>query len=1061
MTMPMNRSACALAVAFLIATPCVAQEDVDARMKDAVMRRSGGEAIDPDLLLRRMREFRITAINGNTWINLGPTNGAGRMLSIAPHPTVPGTLFAGAAGGGVWKTTDSGATWTPVSESIPNLATSAIAIAPSNPNIIYLGTGEVGPNGDRIPGVGLLASSDGGSNWTLPNSVLATGVVRISVHPSNPQELVVATNAGAWRSTGGLNGPWTEVIAGAKPGGYGAIGDIVRDPSNAQVLYAATWAGGMDCAVVACATINAVPSTVLKSTDGGVTWSPSAAGLPVFIPGTSTPSRISLAIAKSSPQTLYASLAVVPLKGGTAVWHVFKTTNGGAIWSDTSLANNIGVNRALVGNGQYDYDNTIGVSPTNPNIVLVGGVTYAKTADGGQTWNFPGFGQGSVHTDAHDIRYDAANMMIIANDGGIWTSTDDANTATDRTTGLVTQQFYSLANDPVHRNRLVGGIQDIGTRVRPDAGGTSWDTVLGGDGVDNLIHPMLPGVIFATLPNTIYRSVSPDAARLTYRTITPLFPANESSGFATRVVADPSNPAVYYTATNRVWKTMDGGETWTPLPITTTGGPWPTPNIFRIAIATSQPQTMMVVFTNSSTFARTTNGGATWSVAQVSTSGRAITNITIDPRDANRIWVTVAGMSGPSVYRSTNGGSSWNAIANGLPAFSAQVLRVDPTDSSTLYAGTDVGVYRSTDSGDSWTRFGSGMPAVAVDDLQILDDGSALRAATHGRGVWELVITGNANKPAVTISAPASPLRATRSVPVTFTGTGGSSWIFPDNWTTSSASSVVHTFNRAGRFPVSLRGVDAATVDVLVADAGDSCETPIEIPASGPFPFSVTINTEGATSQSSDPATISACLPGAVRQTTTWVSFTPASSGTYNFTFCGSRTSAVLVGYTGNACGPYTANSICLSNALQQLESPTIDCATATKTSATLTGGTTARFLVTNLTTGDFGPVTLSVSQSPVGAIVTSVSPASGSTAGGTPIVVTGNGFVAGMSVQIGGAAATNVVVLTPNLATAVTPKGNAGAATISASFPNAPQATLANAFTYEVLAVRRRSAPH
>src|SRR5207245_10083062 len=131
---------------------------------------------------------------------------------------------------------------------------------------------------------------------------------------------------------------------------------------------------------------------------------------------------------------------------------------------------------------------------------------------------------------------------------------------------------------------------------------------------------------------------------------------------------------------------------------------------------------------NASTIARTTNGGTTWTFASIAGIGnRAVTNLAIDPRDSNRVWATIAGMTGSSVFRSTNGGASWSAAATGLPSFSTQVIRVDPTDSTTLYAGTDVGVYRSTDSGDQWSRFGTGLPAVGVDDLQILDDSSALR----------------------------------------------------------------------------------------------------------------------------------------------------------------------------------------------------------------------------------------------------------------------------------------------------------------------------------------------
>src|SRR5258708_10277966 len=396
------------------------REDVDARTRDYLLRHGDNGVIDAELLLRRTREFHDQlergrkawplSLNGSKWVSLGPTNGAGRALSIAVDPTVAGTAIVGTAGGGAWKTNDAGASWAPLTETIPNLAIGAVAIAPSNPAVIYLGTGEAGPDGDRIPGIGLLASTDGGITWTLPSNVLATGFHRISVHPTNPQELVVATISGAYRSTAGPDGPWTQVITGGSLPGYGEVADLVRDPSNAQVLYAATW-DGANCSRTTCTgalTVN--PPTVMKSTDGGRTWSSAAKGLPVSVGGVSRVSRISLALAASSSQTLYASLSTIPL-GGTEVCHVYKTTNGAANWSETTLSSTDTVKPFLVpqaGNG-----NTIVARPPPPDRVISGGVRYAKTTDGGQTWAPPSFTGTTMHSDAHALRYDPPNKLFI------------------------------------------------------------------------------------------------------------------------------------------------------------------------------------------------------------------------------------------------------------------------------------------------------------------------------------------------------------------------------------------------------------------------------------------------------------------------------------------------------------------------------------------------------------------------------------------------------------------------------------------------------------------------
>lgn len=1059
------------------------REDVDARTREYLIRHGDNGVIDAALLLRRTREIhdrlererrtvRTTALSGSEWISIGPTNGAGRMLSVATDPSVPGVAIVGSAGGGAWKTSDGGQTWTPLTETIPNLAVGAVAVAPSSPSTIYLGTGEAGPNGDRIPGIGLLVSTDGGMSWQLPSSVLATGFHRISVSPANPQELVVGTNAGAFRSTNGFDGPWTMVIAGGGASTFGQVADLLRDPSNANVLYAATW-DGLNCARTACGgAITVTPPTVLKSADGGKTWSAAAAGLPVSSQS-SRVSRISLAIAPSSTQTLYASLSITDGTKSTTVSHIYRSLDGGGSWSETALAG-IGTVKGYLG-AQAGYDNTLAVSPNDPNAVLAGGVRYVKTADGGQSWSSNTFGGTTVHVDAHDLRYDAAGTLFIANDGGIWTSPDQGAHATQRNSGLVTRQFYFVANDPANRNRIFGGLQDNGTIRRPDGGGTEWDSMIGADGIDCAVSPAAPSVVFGSAQNAVVmRTMEGGAASPLFQDVSPLFPPNEVVPFFTLIAIDPADAAVLYTPSYRVWRSIDAGDSWVPLPTATKDGTaWPSDRALgALAVSRSDPRVLMVSFIGTSIALRTEDGGATWTRASGGLPNRAITGLTIDPHDPRRVWATFAGLTGPSVYATADGGGSWSAAASGLPSFSAQSLIVDPADASTLYCGTDVGVYRSTDGGASWSRFGSGMPAVAVDDLKVLDDGSALRAATHGRGMWELSIGGVTNhQPVVTIAGPASELRIKRGESLSFSGSvsdpdAGDSftaaWIFPDTWATARAAAgtpVSHTFNRAGRFPVTLRAVDAAgaigaaDVEVEVEELGDSCGSPIVIPGAGPFPWTATVDTTVAGKEASDPGSGSPCNSFA-SQSTIWFSFTPESSGTYEFSFCGSRSSGVLVGYAGPACGPYTPAGICLQNpavAGGNIDDPQADCASAPKTSATLEAGTTIRLAVWNFYFEDQGSITMTVTRNgALTPVIASVSPAVGSSAGGLPVVIRGSGFVQGMSFQLGVGEATAVNVLTPNLATATTPPGPAGIASLLARLPDGRIATLGDAFVYE-----------
>jgi len=236
-------------------------------------------------------------------------------------------------------------------------------------------------------------------------------------------------------------------------------------------------------------------------------------------------------------------------------------------------------------------------------------------------------------------------------------------------------------------------------------------------------------------------------------------------------------------------------------------------------------------------------------------------------------------------------------------------------------------------------------------------------------------------------------------------------------------------------------------------DAGDSCSSPIVIPDSGPFPWSVTVNTEVASRQLSDPVNGAPCVLFGL-QRTVWLSFTPAVSGSYDFSLCGSKASAVVVGYTGPACGPYTPSGFCYQNPAvsgQSIDEIPPDCATGRKTSVTLTAGTTIHFLIWNFYAGDFGPITLTVTQGgALSPVVTAVSPGTGSVSGGTPVVITGSGFVAGTTVTFGSAAATSVTVLTPNVLTAVAPAGTPGSSIVSVQAPGGTLATLADAFVYQ-----------
>ncbi|MFL6247745.1 MAG: IPT/TIG domain-containing protein [Thermoanaerobaculia bacterium] len=1047
-----------------------------ARVLEHLERHGDFGQIDPEGLLyvsrvehaarveERRQGLSSEAIGGNVWTSLGPTNGAGRAIAIAFHPTTSTTAIMGAAGGGAWRTVNEGLSWTPITETIPNLSVGAISYAPSDANRVYLGTGEGGYAGDFIPGIGLLTSNDGGDTWTLPESVLATMFYRINVHPTNPNELIVATNKGALRSTHGANGPWTTVIASAPGVGpaYGDVTDIVRDPSNPAVLYAATWDRNRWCAKNPCnAAQNFLPPTILKSTDSGATWAFAATGFPVSNDQRRV-ERVSIAIAPTSPNTLYALTALFDATSGETRSHVYKTTDGGASWSETGLALSDDSRVFSILGTQGWYDNAITVSPTDPNVVIAGGTYYARTIDGGATWSFPFIGA-APHVDVHELRYHpVSHTLWIANDGGIWTSADDATTASNRNAGLVTRQYYAMSMDRVNRNRILGGTQDNGTNLRQDFGGTNWSNFSGGDGFQCFLNPDAPGVAFSTyqFAEVLRTKDAGNSVPLTSPS-GPAFDAGEKKPFFSILKADPSSASTLYLASTRLWKSTTAGESWVPLSTNTVApGTWNDDVIRSIAVAPSNGSTLMI--SKGSRVFRTTDGGATWNLLSLVNGlpGRTVTNLEISPANRDVVFATIAGTAGPSVYFTTDGGLTWIARASGLPSFSAQVIRFDPTDSSTLYVGTDVGVYRSTDLGATWSRFGTGMPAVSVYDLQIQSDGSMFRAATHGRGIWQLNVTGVTNDPpAVAITSPANAISVARGSVLTFTGTATDAnndpmslkWTFPDDWSSKGGSSATHTFDRAGTWPVSLIATDSkggaggAEVTVTVAESSDNCATPVVVPAAGPFPWSVTLNSEVASTELRDPARDNgrSCYTFTLRRTM-WLSFTPEVSGTYVFSLCASRVAGFVAAYTGSSCGPYTAQPMCVANT-----NLSGDCTKDPTSSMELVAGQPYRILVGSYYSNSFGPMTVTIHRgTEVAATLHSVSPASGAMAGGMPVILTGSGFVPGATVQFGGVPATSVTVINPNVISAMVPAHAAGSVDVSVQMAGTTT-TSSGAFTY------------
>jgi len=847
------------------------------------------------------------------WRSLGPLNGAGRATAISPHPAIEGTFLVGAAGGGVWRTEDWGSTWTPLTDMLPDLSVGAVAYAPSNPSIIYLGSGEGGYAIDFIPGIGLIKSVDGGLSWILPDNVVAEMFYDLSVDPDNENIVVAGTSQGLLYTMDGGD-TWITTL----PDVDGT--DLVRSPQDPSLLYASTWC------VRSCGDENF--HRIWRSTDGGMTWTPSDSGIPSVDPSNGFYERTSLAMAPSNPSILYAAYSSLNALG-TMTSRIYRTADGGQSWTELEDVSN---NGSLYGyyirnflGSQGWYDNTIIVSPDDPDTINAGGVFYIRSVDGGISWTTASF-NAFPHVDAHDYAYQAG-VLILACDGGIYLSMDDGNTWTGKNNGLVTRQYYAMDHDPSHPSRVIGGTQDNGTGRRRNDDSGLWDDVIGGDGFECAIHPDIPDIAYGTVQyGAIYRS-NQFGGGASFSEITPPYTPGDGASFLSVVTLHPSSPEMVFTGSDFAWRSRDGGETWLQLPHDRVQGEnWNGSDVLSVALTGADPLSILVVKGAEVFWSR--DGGIQWTAYSPDDGTLpaygSLRNAVISPHDAMAAAICYAWSDNGNLYMTHNGGASWERRDAGLPPYSVQVVRFDPLDPAILYAGTDLGFYRSVDGGATWQEYGAGLPRTSIHDIRVFPDGSMLRVATHGRGIWELPLPVSPNQPPVVqIAASDTVLVVDRGTTITFDGTTSDPdgdtldtfWTFSDTWerivAAAGPSSVSHTFQRPGAFSIGLTARDergalrSATVRIEVVPEGDTCDAAVEIPSRAPLPYTVVTSNEAANFEIETPA--ASCIPSnAGYFGSLWFHYIPEESATYSFDTCGSGGDTVLSVWTGPACGPWS-----------------------------------------------------------------------------------------------------------------------------------------------------------
>ena len=639
------------------------------------------------------------------WQPLGPQftiggyAGIGRIGSIAFHPTNSNIIFAGAAGGGLWKSTDGGNSWMTTTDDLASLGVSGIAIHPSDPNTIYLATGD-GDGGDNYS-IGVVKSTDGGLNFSSTGLNWSTSsyqlIRRILIDADNPAIIMVATSGGIYKSSN--NGmTWANVLSGD-------FYDLEAKPGNGETTWYASTA-----------------NNIYRSTNEGNTWT--------SVYNVSGSGRLSLGVSAGNNQYVYA---LSSLSSNHGFKGLYRSIDSGTSFTLRSSSPNImgwAANGTDSG-GQGWYDLALAIDPVDAEKVYTGGVNTWKSTNGGTTWTIKTHWSGAtgvqtVHADKHVLEWQGTNVLWEGNDGGLYRTPDGGNKWEHKTNGMMISMIYRIGVSQTS-SKVIAGLQDNGTKLRNTNG--IWSDVIGGDGMDCAIKNTDANTMYGSLYNgTIYRSTNGGAS---WADIQANIPGVPTGAWVTPYVLNPSNNSNILAAYNEVYSSSDQGTTWTSIGNTTQVG-GSTKTILAVA-----PSNGSYIYTgNSSVLYRTTNGGSSWSL--LTSPGGGISRLIIHPTDPNIIWCTLSNFSsGQKVLKSVNGGSTWTNLSGNLPNLPANTLVYQNSSSNGIYVGMDMGVYYKDDNMSEWELFADGLPNAEITDLEIDYTNNFILAGTYGRGMWK------------------------------------------------------------------------------------------------------------------------------------------------------------------------------------------------------------------------------------------------------------------------------------------------------------------------------------
>ncbi|PKL86748.1 MAG: hypothetical protein CVV22_01255 [Ignavibacteriae bacterium HGW-Ignavibacteriae-1] len=664
------------------------------------------------------------SLMSSDWQSVGPFNepnasdeqrGIGRVNVVRLHPQDENEIWIGSASGGLWRSKDAGANW----ETFPftqflSLGISDITFSKSNPAIIYVTTGDVyGSSGSRdFYSIGLIKTTNGGNTWELTNLRRELSdqkhVCKVIIHPSDPNNLTVATSEGMFKSFDG--GDTWELKSDPV-----FFIDLKANPENHDIMYASTFS-----------MVNGA-GNIYVTEDGGMTWTSTFNGSNIV--------RIALAVTPAEPNLVYALIAN---KNNFGFHSLLESKDAGKTWetiaNPTSNGNILGWYNGTLSNdfrGQGQYDLCIAASPSNSREVYVGGINIWKSNNGARNFtknshwvsldpNFP-----YVHADIHELVFNANGSIIYsANDGGIYRSTNGGGVWTSISNGLNITQFYRIGVSQKDVSlSFLAGAQDNGTkRVKFN----QWAKVHGGDGMECIIDPDDNSRVYASTYNGQFRR-SLNGGNSFANMLSENY-TNEKGAWTAPLILNPQNSATIFAGYQNVWVSRNYGASgsWSKISAINPGSS-------LIALACAPSDTNVIYAASLTKIFATYNNGANWE--EIHTSERAITYLWVDENDARRIWVSKSGYTDYDKVYEINGTEVINMSGN-LPNLPINCIIKQEDSPDRLYVGTDIGVFYSDFGSANWKRFGNGLPNVIVNELEIHKNSKRLVAATYGRGIW-------------------------------------------------------------------------------------------------------------------------------------------------------------------------------------------------------------------------------------------------------------------------------------------------------------------------------------